>query len=322
MDTVPASVDHVLASSGSPLEPALRQDMERRFGHDFSRVRVHSGAAAEQSAQDVNANAYTVGQNIVFGAGRFAPETHEGRRLIAHELAHTIQQSSASKLEYALQLQEPEVRGGWVQRDASRAISPGEFNVPTCYQLYVCGRYSMPEKPGNWQDAAEKLNGFNHIDIQKRLATLTSEEVGRIDFGAIDNPRVGTWPPTSPNSQNQEPHVLRPCHRKNKPRKHHWKKRVPRFVSANYAEVRSDPQYIDNFTNDIKDAWYPNDRVFVFQYPNETFLKFGLSDLLKVLSVPSVFQSDSASAELRKDKDPGGLKATGIDFTDPIYHRW
>ena len=95
MDAAPASVDHALASPGRPLEPALRQDMEQRFGHDFSRVRVHSGAAAEQSARDVNAHAYTVGHDIVFGAGRFAPGTNEGRRLIAHELTHVVQQSGA-----------------------------------------------------------------------------------------------------------------------------------------------------------------------------------------------------------------------------------
>ena len=97
MDAAPASVDQALASPGRPLEPALRQDMEQRFGYDFSRVRVHSGAAAEQSARDVNANAYTVGHDIVFGAGRFAPGTHEGRRLIAHELTHVVQQSVASR---------------------------------------------------------------------------------------------------------------------------------------------------------------------------------------------------------------------------------
>jgi hypothetical protein len=91
--TAPASVDRVLASPGRPLEATLRQDMEQRFGHDFSRVRVHSGAAAEQSARDVDASAYTVGHDIVFGAGRFAPATHEGQRLIAHELTHVVQQA-------------------------------------------------------------------------------------------------------------------------------------------------------------------------------------------------------------------------------------
>lgn len=91
-DTSPASVDRVLANSGSPLEPLLKADMEQRFGHDFSGVRVHSGTAAEQSAKDVNAHAYTVGHNVVFGAGQFTPKTREGRRLIAHELTHVVQQ--------------------------------------------------------------------------------------------------------------------------------------------------------------------------------------------------------------------------------------
>ena len=92
----PASVDHALASPGKPLEPALQQDMEQRFGYDFSRVRVHSGAAAEQSAQEVNAQAYTLGSDVVFGAGRFSPGTGAGRRLIAHELTHVVQQTGAN----------------------------------------------------------------------------------------------------------------------------------------------------------------------------------------------------------------------------------
>ncbi|MGZ5016906.1 MAG: eCIS core domain-containing protein [Methylobacter sp.] len=95
LDAAPVSVDHVLDSSGRPLEPVLRHDMEQRFGQDFSRVRVHSGTTAEQSAWDVEAQAYTAGHNIVFGAGRFAPGTREGRRLLAHELTHVVQQSGA-----------------------------------------------------------------------------------------------------------------------------------------------------------------------------------------------------------------------------------
>ncbi len=90
----PPAVHKALNSSGQPLDAAARAFFEPRFGHDFSRVRVHSGGDAELSAQDVNAHAYTMGHNIVFGAGQFAPGTHEGRRLIAHELAHVVQQGS------------------------------------------------------------------------------------------------------------------------------------------------------------------------------------------------------------------------------------
>ena len=92
MDEVPGSVHQALASPGRPLEPALRQDMQRRFGYDFSSVRVHSGAASEQSAREVNSEAYTVGAHVVFAAGQFQPSTHEGRRLLAHELTHVVQQ--------------------------------------------------------------------------------------------------------------------------------------------------------------------------------------------------------------------------------------
>ncbi len=93
-----ASVERVLSSSGRSLEPALRQDMEQRFGHDFSRVRVHSGSAAEQSAHEVSARAYTVGNNVVFNVGQYVPETHSGRFLVAHELTHVIQQGGYKHL--------------------------------------------------------------------------------------------------------------------------------------------------------------------------------------------------------------------------------
>jgi Domain of unknown function (DUF4157) len=96
-NTVPASVDQALVGFGTPLEPALQQDMETRFAHDFSDVRIHSDPIAEQSARDVGANAYTVGQDVVFGEGRFAPGTNEGRRLLAHELTHVVQQSGAEE---------------------------------------------------------------------------------------------------------------------------------------------------------------------------------------------------------------------------------
>jgi hypothetical protein len=94
---VPPSVHEVLRSSGQPLDAATRAFMEPRFGYDFSRVRVHSGSPAEQSARDVNARAYTVGHNVILGSPRFAPGTHQERRLIAHELAHVLQQGRSNE---------------------------------------------------------------------------------------------------------------------------------------------------------------------------------------------------------------------------------
>jgi hypothetical protein len=89
---VPPIILEVLSSPGQPLDPEMRPFMEPRFGHDFSKVRVHTDAKAAESVRAVNALAYTVGQDVVFGDGQYVPSTHEGRRLIAHELMHVVQQ--------------------------------------------------------------------------------------------------------------------------------------------------------------------------------------------------------------------------------------
>ena len=92
---VPPIVHEVLRSPGQPLDFKTRTFLEPRFGHDFSQVRVHTDAKAAESARTVNALAYTVGQNIVFGAGKYATGTTAGRQLLAHELVHTIQQRNS-----------------------------------------------------------------------------------------------------------------------------------------------------------------------------------------------------------------------------------
>ena len=91
--------------------------MEPRFGHDFSRVRVHCGTIADQSARGVNAHAYTRGHNIVFAAGQYAPGTRDGNRLLAHELTHVLQQGFGREQ-------------GVLQRDDKPLIPAGNQAVP------------------------------------------------------------------------------------------------------------------------------------------------------------------------------------------------
>lgn len=79
---------------GAPLPGELRSHFEPRFGHDFAEVRVHTGDAAAEAAESVEARAYTVGSDIVFGSGAYEPSTGEGQKLLAHELAHVVQQSN------------------------------------------------------------------------------------------------------------------------------------------------------------------------------------------------------------------------------------
>ncbi|MGB6686561.1 MAG: DUF4157 domain-containing protein [Terracidiphilus sp.] len=92
--SAPPAVHRVLGSSGQPLDAETRAFMEPRFGRDFSQVRLHTDAASAESARSVGALAYTVGQHIAFGAGSYNPSSESGRNLLAHELAHTVQQSS------------------------------------------------------------------------------------------------------------------------------------------------------------------------------------------------------------------------------------
>jgi hypothetical protein len=92
--TAPPIVDQVLARPGQALDPDARQFFEQRFVRDFGRVRVHADAQAAASARAVDAHAYTVGNHVVFGASRYAPNTAAGRRLLAHELTHVVQQGA------------------------------------------------------------------------------------------------------------------------------------------------------------------------------------------------------------------------------------
>ena len=91
----PPIVEQVLAGSGQALDGGARAFMETRFARDFSRVRVHADAQAAASARAVNAHAYTIGDHLVFATSRYEPATRAGRRLLAHELTHVVQQTGA-----------------------------------------------------------------------------------------------------------------------------------------------------------------------------------------------------------------------------------
>ena len=91
-------VADALRSSGSPLDATARDVMGSFFGHDFGRVRVHTDTKAAKSAEAVSAQAYTVGSDVVFGAVQYSPRSSQGRSLLAHELAHVVQQSTGSRM--------------------------------------------------------------------------------------------------------------------------------------------------------------------------------------------------------------------------------
>ena len=115
------SVDRALASPARSLDPATRAAMEPRFGHDFSRVRIHTGGQADASARALDANAYTVGRDIVFGRDRYSPHSPEGRRLLAHELTHVVQQGFSTGSHAPRQARRLGAADDVLEADADRA---------------------------------------------------------------------------------------------------------------------------------------------------------------------------------------------------------
>jgi hypothetical protein len=145
--TAPPIVHEVLRSAGQPLDAATRAFMEPRFRHDFSRVRVHTDEKATQSARSVNALAYTVGNSVVFGTGQYAPGTMEGKRLLAHELTHTIQQDVGfQQVPHKLEITDP---GNVVEQEATvseKVIEQGYPFISTSgRQLHIARQVIQPQ---------------------------------------------------------------------------------------------------------------------------------------------------------------------------------
>ena len=132
--TAPPIVDQVLRSSGQPLDDATRSSMEPAFGHDFSFVRMHTDPLAAESSLALRARAYTVGRDIVFGASQYAPGTQEGRRLIAHELTHVVQQEQSGTSAAVVQ------RVPLTGTDVDVAMERKHANDPPPPNAHKCGR--------------------------------------------------------------------------------------------------------------------------------------------------------------------------------------
>ena len=155
----PPIVHEVLNSPGQPLDRATRDLMEPRFGHDFSRVRVHTGAKAAESARAVNARAYTVGSDVVLGAGQ-DPTASSIRALMAHELTHVVQQS-VSEAAPSSGLRVGTV-GGPLEAEANRAAGAvtegrgaGPSVVPGRYQQVI--RRQIAQSAGEESEESEPL---------------------------------------------------------------------------------------------------------------------------------------------------------------------
>jgi len=204
---VPAAhVDDALSSSGRPLDSSTRHFMESRFGVDFSSVRIHDDSRAAEGARGLDAAAFTVGSDVVFGPGRFDPQSRTGRHLLAHELSHVVQQSRARP--GALPLQRRGAgewlgvffgteEGNWTERELT------EYLALVTKARAIEGSFDSDNKAraivARWKaaDAAFDLSPAQKVLLIEEMLdgpTLIDDETAIIDLlelsEAIDLPRI------------------------------------------------------------------------------------------------------------------------------------
>jgi hypothetical protein len=162
-----ARVDEALDSPGQSLDAATRAEMESRFGHDFANVRVHADATAADAARAVNALAYTLGNDIVFGAGAYEPNTQAGKRLLAHELTHVVQQGNTQGVttrrlaNAALTLSQPSDRAEQEASRGAEAIMCGMSFAPAATSAPGSGAtiQRQPAAPAKTVEKSEEKPG-------------------------------------------------------------------------------------------------------------------------------------------------------------------
>jgi hypothetical protein len=150
---------------GSPMPTLVRHFMESRFSHDFGKVRIHDGAEASHSASRLHAHAYTVGNDIYFNWGEYHPELRAGAQLLAHELAHVVQQSNGSARQ-------------WIQRKKKGGATCGPKNCdgncapPTSGHIHnpICGNESCPTS-----GPSSSSNFIRHLDVNLSTQMIEAE---------------------------------------------------------------------------------------------------------------------------------------------------
>lgn len=169
---VPPRVHDVLRAPGNPLDAASRAFFEPRFGRDFSQVRVHADGRSADAAASVRARAFTVGRDIVFGAGEYAPGTDAGRRLLSHELVHTVQQQGGGGPALQRTPCIDERGSGPFRVSVIGAPGPGEISANHPYQFMNAALYQGVDRNTVWivERTGYEAGGVNTATIESSAA--------------------------------------------------------------------------------------------------------------------------------------------------------
>ena len=207
-DTRLVSVKEVARSRGLPLDPAVRALLERRFNRNFDFVRAHFDERSSRSARLLNARAYTIGSHIVFGNGYYDPETRAGQWLLAHELAHVVQQIEGSALSSTIAITPVEL-----ERAADRAADlvssgctiPRDFRFGTAPvgvpQFHIVPGNPQHQPCGGFAAAGDPATGLLALQLLENQYAMTegqeSAQMFAIFYGTnwANDPRVPTGAP-------------------------------------------------------------------------------------------------------------------------------
>lgn len=180
------AVQSVVSGPGKPLSKPVRQDMESGFGRSFSHVRIHDTPRAAASAEGIGAHAYTVGNHIAFNRGQYQPSTDSGRFLLAHELAHTVQQSGAPQSD-STRISQPGDRHETQANRAASAATSGTAVPGLTPGGAAISRYGWRDAVGDVAEVGTYavggvVGGMLFGDDVRDLAVDAAESV--IDFGS------------------------------------------------------------------------------------------------------------------------------------------
>jgi uncharacterized protein DUF4157 len=199
LDGVPQIVHDALASPGDPLDSQTQGFMETHFGHDFSQVRIHTDALAAHSAAAVNAHAYTVGGDIVFGAQQYAPGTATGKRLLAHELTHVAQQAQATAEPRVSAPADAHEREARVVAAQVVAGQPGAVSAPFASAAGGGPALVQRDGPGDNDDDLRRFRMPQFTSLATTLPTPTiPEQFPHLRFPELairPNPNLSLMPP-------------------------------------------------------------------------------------------------------------------------------
>jgi len=174
----PTIVHKAINSSGQPLDSNTREVMESRLGHDFTRVRIHADSPANQSSRALHARAFTYGRDIFFRQGQYDPGSLDGKRLLAHELTHTLQQDG-NPASHQIQRQPEEGDDPrWLQKGMKPLTAQADKTATPGYMPHIGkGSFSIPKKAATTQEKLDLLDRFLAFlrELDKKVESMKGD---------------------------------------------------------------------------------------------------------------------------------------------------